>query len=587
MGFTLKPLFSTETLKVKKGTEVSIGRYQLGINSHRISRNHLQLFVDDNNKLFAKQLGSNASVIVRNGMKLLLMKGEKIEGSKELRELFEDDKIFLLDNEFCIQVMANDEKTDFFETEKTEELKKTVCKYGSNCYQKNKYHQAKYSHPEENTESNVKKKRRVSKSIEDNSDLQEFKKKTASKQEEECVTSEELTQIMQEAEGNSDSEVEFDKLEIEEREKEISGGSTRGEDTTTNEKQLKKIVSNNEIAFFRFGLELIKKEEFGFTKLQSVEIFFTELVKFKNSFWEKGSCQFIIFENDVETLNILKEFAGKHNLSYMFQTEEQLLEKKINKIELNTSLILILDPDILKNEKNFDIKELIDMKHILVFNTYRFQPLASSKFSSLVHNLDKDLKSRLPKIGDVSSCYLIQTSENSVLRQTFGTKTVFHCIPSNLNPKRVNFCEVESEGVLLLRQTFQEVFFKLVELVGVNNLPKNAFEILMQKIKKPDEPNSKQKENHKGAEERAKNLSFRKALDKYCLRPESFMNNSDNTVVYFDKDIVVISDLFPKSKHHYLAMPREIKPIGVAELGIKDLVTLRLMKSRGVEIANQ
>ncbi|EFA77384.1 histidine triad family protein [Heterostelium album PN500] len=72
------------------------------------------------------------------------------------------------------------------------------------------------------------------------------------------------------------------------------------------------------------------------------------------------------------------------------------------------------------------------------------------------------------------------------------------------------------------------------------------------------------------------------ALLPYCKSPE----DHKDSVVYYDDQIVIIRDYYPKAKHHYLVMPRRIIP-SINDLKITDIELLEYMNEKSISYIHQ
>lgn len=198
----------------------------------------------------------------------------------------------------------------------------------------------------------------------------------------------------------------------------------------------------------------------------------------------------------------------------------------------------------------------------------------------------------------------------SPLFQTQGVRYIFHILGPNMNPSRPNCLsqkpKIAEEYLELCYTNLFETFYKLYkgsdetlyessdeELIIDDEIqreldklesvqPKNAFQLLMSQSKNNNSQTYQKLSKPKIEEENTPSFGWSGALLDYCLHPEKHQDS----IEFFDDDIVVIKDKFPKAKLHFLVMPRK-KVNGFKELKSTDLELLKKLKQGGEVAVSQ
>eukprot|EP01112_Ceratiomyxa_fruticulosa_P022478 TRINITY_DN822_c0_g2_i1.p1 TRINITY_DN822_c0_g2~~TRINITY_DN822_c0_g2_i1.p1 ORF type:complete len:398 (-),score=85.17 TRINITY_DN822_c0_g2_i1:78-1271(-) len=109
---------------------------------------------------------------------------------------------------------------------------------------------------------------------------------------------------------------------------------------------------------------------------------------------------------------------------------------------------------------------------------------------------------------------------------------------------------------------------------------RDAFSVLMSKKPTPKEAQTKGESSSKRVPGASSGWSD--VLSIYCVNPERYSEE----VFYFDDQIVVIYDKFPKARFHYLVMPRKLVD-GFKNLTRVDVPLIESLWERGKLIANE
>ncbi|KAI8804720.1 hypothetical protein BJ742DRAFT_823024 [Cladochytrium replicatum] len=257
----------------------------------------------------------------------------------------------------------------------------------------------------------------------------------------------------------------------------------------------------------------------------------------------------------------------------------------------------------------------------LVECTWRLKPSSHRKTNDLYALTPNDLASHLQSLhpkGQTGQAYEIEVPSESELAATSGVSHIVHVVPPNRNPDRIDYVEDDNLARKLLEQSYQNSFAafgrctglttKLADLTPTVAQPNsstvksndnghvgpfnqfdgskkqrvNAFSILMDAAKSAGSSSTTPAASQTTTGPKALTAHrWMDALIPYIADPAKH----SPPVISFDATIVLLADAFPKSRHHYLVLPRKNLPT-LASLTRDDIPLLKELRTCAKDYAD-
>ncbi|RIA92543.1 HIT-like domain-containing protein [Glomus cerebriforme] len=288
---------------------------------------------------------------------------------------------------------------------------------------------------------------------------------------------------------------------------------------------------------------------------------------------------------------VIKEFLRLHRgLDFELVMIEQD-SKVLNAFELKWKEIKD-DLDAFKFQtKNGNLLQLksdfgIECRFIVAETTWRMKPgtnqLNKQIFDAVGSRLHEELKRLYPNPGVVGEAYPVQIPKDSDLHIDEGIEQIIFVVSPNMNPSRPDPVSL-GKAKELLKKTYHSMLNAFWELkIGQEYRPittkkekGSAFDILMKSASKSSFKTSA--ESSKRILPKVGGKGWTNVLLPYCQSPETFPKSE---VYYYDDELVIIYDKYPKAKKHLLVIPRKYID-NIEELKKQDLQLVRALKEKG------
>ncbi|KAF0515977.1 HIT-like protein [Gigaspora margarita] len=285
-----------------------------------------------------------------------------------------------------------------------------------------------------------------------------------------------------------------------------------------------------------------------------------EVIKeFLNSHKNDLDFQLILIDQDDQILNVFESEWEKFK-----DGEESRFQMKLGKF---TEVIIEFEIGYIVNESTWRLKP-------------DTTPLSKSLYEVIGSKLFEEIKRLYPKPGIMDEAYPVPIpSDNEFWKK--GVKQIIYIISPNMNPSRPDpvSLEVAKNALKESYQTMLNAFWALKN--GQQYIPKeqqskdkSAFDVMMNSARNfSSTPKIKTKSS-------SSTHKWLNVLLPYCEQPEIFSNK---IVYYYDDDIVIIWDKYPKAKIHLLVMPRQ-KIDSIEDLRKQDLNLIEVLKRKGQQI---
>ncbi|KAJ3158744.1 hypothetical protein HK101_001233 [Irineochytrium annulatum] len=217
------------------------------------------------------------------------------------------------------------------------------------------------------------------------------------------------------------------------------------------------------------------------------------------------------------------------------------------------------------------------------------------------------LKEQHPKTAKIGEAYAVKVPDTSPLLLEEGVHHVIHVVAPNLNPSRPDPIKDLAQVAPQLTSAYEALLDSFAGVTGLAKIGRgvvkgagaaknsNAFDLLMSVNPSSSAPTPRQPTSSatgpakpgapSGGEKRYNYGGGRwdMALIKYTEIPHTF---SRDVVHKYDDEYVVVHDLYPKARKHFLVMPRR-RIDSVYELRAEHLDVLDGMKERADEIVRE
>jgi len=170
---------------------------------------------------------------------------------------------------------------------------------------------------------------------------------------------------------------------------------------------------------------------------------------------------------------------------------------------------------------------------------------------------------KLYQAGQLAVAHPVKLPSDCALTLHEGIHHVIHMVSPNMDPKHANLIEDPSNGPVILKQTYDELFACFFNLTGLSKNP-----VGNQSTSKANNPysstsapassSSRPMQQFPNAKDAGNSSSGSKGgwangLLPYILHPE----RQGSSVFQYDADTVIIHDKYPKAKKHFLVLPRK------------------------------
>ncbi|TPX30626.1 hypothetical protein SmJEL517_g05853 [Synchytrium microbalum] len=225
--------------------------------------------------------------------------------------------------------------------------------------------------------------------------------------------------------------------------------------------------------------------------------------------------------------------------------------------------------------------------HVAMQVNWAYKPTfaASIAISSKVPALlSHSVRETLPTTINTGQAYSVPLANHVPLCAQEGVSKVLIVCPPNMNLEKPDPIEDEVEALRVLGETYRNLFGVFAQVGGIKSrVEEEARKSVQMEVDSPPLKVLPQSPPVPavGGSSSSGGGAWSDALLKYAKNPEKYPNE----IVYYDDDISVMRDGYPKAKYHFLVMPR-VPMDGLASLKPSHIPLLHEMEAKGKEIAD-